>query len=58
VIKWEVTDDDTEFLTIDLDTVLASGQEYNVDISYEGLLRGDGFGYFRSFYFLENFDTE
>jgi hypothetical protein len=58
VVKWEMADDDTEFLTIDLDSALAIGQELNIDISFKGLLREDGFGYFKSFYSLENLDTE
>jgi hypothetical protein len=58
VVKWELAIDDTEFLTIDLNTVLVIGQEYNIEISFKGLLREDGFGYFKSFYTLENSDTE
>lgn len=58
MIGWELTNDDTEFLTINLTTLLTSGQEYHIDISFQGDLQTDGFGYFKSSYLLENFETE
>jgi len=54
LIDWTIATDDTEFLTINLDSPLTSGQEYHIDIKYVGILNNDGIGFFRNPYTDEN----